>query len=69
MPLTQLTAEFAAAGFVIERLIEPAPHPAMEHSHPETFEKLSHEPAFILFKLARSSAADRRNSREVRDSR
>jgi len=41
----------AAAGFVIERLIEPTPDPAMEHAHPEVFEKLSREPAFILFKL------------------
>lgn len=53
MPLTQLTEEFAAAGFVIERLIEPAPDPDMEHSHPETFEKLSQEPGFLLFKLGR----------------
>lgn len=53
MPLTQLTEDFAAAGFVIERLIEPLPDPAMERSHPETFEKLSQEPAFILFKLAK----------------
>jgi hypothetical protein len=47
----QLTEEFAAAGFLIERLIEPRPVPAMEASHPETFEKLSREPGFILFKL------------------
>jgi SAM-dependent methyltransferase len=51
MPLTQLTEELAAAGFVIERLIEPTPDPAMENSHPDTFEKLSREPNFILFKL------------------
>ena len=57
MPLTQLTEEFARAGFVIERLIEPAPDPAMEHSHPETFERLSQEPAFILFKLCKRDRA------------
>jgi SAM-dependent methyltransferase len=51
MSLMQLTEEFAAAGFLIERLIEPRPVPAMEASHPETFEKLSREPGFILFKL------------------
>ncbi len=51
MPLAQLTEEFAAAGFMIERLIEPTPDPAMEKSHPDTFEKLSREPSFILFKL------------------
>ena len=51
MPLTRLTEEFSQAGFVIERLIEPAPDPAMERSHPETFERLSREPGFILFEL------------------
>ena len=51
MPLARLTEEFAEAGFLIERLIEPAPDPAMERSHPETFERLSREPAFILFRL------------------
>lgn len=51
MPLTKLTEEFSAAGFVIERLIEPTPDPAMENLHPDTFEKLQREPGFILFKL------------------
>jgi SAM-dependent methyltransferase len=51
MPLTQLAEEFAEADFVIERLIEPTPDSAMENSHPATFEKLSREPGFILFKL------------------
>jgi SAM-dependent methyltransferase len=57
MPLTQLTEELAAAGFVIERLIEPAPEAAMARSHPETFEKLSREPGFILLKLRKASTA------------
>jgi SAM-dependent methyltransferase len=51
MPLSQLTEEFAAAGFVIERLVEPQPDPAMEAPHPDTFEKLSREPGFIIFRL------------------
>lgn len=59
MPLTQLTEEFAAAGFVIERLIEPMPDPAMEHSHPATFDKLSSEPAFVLFELRKRGAPAR----------
>lgn len=53
-PLTQLTAEFAEAGFVIERLVEPAPQPAMAVSHPEQFERLTTEPGFILFRLAKA---------------
>jgi SAM-dependent methyltransferase len=51
MPLTQLTEEFATAGFMIERLVEPAPEPQMKESHPDSFEKLSREPGFILFRL------------------
>ncbi len=53
MPLSQLTEEFAAAGFVIERLVEPTPDLAMKSSHPETFERLSRQPGFIAFKLRR----------------
>ncbi len=54
MPLTQLSEEFAPAGFVIERLVEPRPDPAMKASHPETFEKLSGEPGFIVFRLRKA---------------
>lgn len=53
MPLSQMTAEFAQAGFVIERLVEPAPQPEMAESHPESFDRLSTEPGFILFRLAK----------------
>jgi SAM-dependent methyltransferase len=56
MPLTQLTEEFASCGFVIEHLVEPTPAPEMALSHPETFEKLSSEPGFILFKLRKHPA-------------
>lgn len=56
MPLGQLTEEFAAAGFVIERLVEPAPDPQMKESHAASFEKLSREPAFILFRLRKGRA-------------
>ena len=53
MPLTQLTAEFQSAGFLIERLVEPTPQPEMAESHPESFAKLSAEPGFILFRLVK----------------
>ena len=39
------------AGFLIERLVEPAPEPQMATSHPENFQKLSTEPGFIFFRL------------------
>jgi SAM-dependent methyltransferase len=54
MPLTQLTAEFTDAGFLIERLVEPSPRPEMAESHPESFGRLSTEPGFILFRLVKS---------------
>ena len=53
LPLTQLAAEFAEAGFLIERLVEPLPVPEMANSHPEAFEKLSTRPNFILFRLVK----------------
>lgn len=56
MPLTQLAAEFAEAGFLIERLVEPAPQLEMAESHPESFDRLSTEPGFILFRLVKSPA-------------
>jgi SAM-dependent methyltransferase len=51
LPLSQLTEEFAAAGFLIERLVEPLPQPEMAASFPDQFAKLSVEPGFILFRL------------------
>lgn len=51
LPLSTLTEEFAEAGFLIERLVEPRPAPEMEASHPADFEKLSATPFFILFRL------------------
>lgn len=53
MPLTQMTAEFTSAGFVVTDLVEPAPDAEMASSHPDTFDKLSREPAFIIFRLAK----------------
>ena len=50
-PLTTTTAEFAEAGYVIERLVEPRPHPDMAATSPETFDRLSTSPNFIMFRL------------------
>jgi SAM-dependent methyltransferase len=57
MPLTTMTEEFAQAGFLIERLIEPIPDPAMATTHPDAFEKLSREPAFVLFRLRKGEVS------------
>ena len=51
LPRTRLTEEFAEAGFLIGHLVEPTPDPVMASTHPDTFERLSTEPGFILFEL------------------
>jgi SAM-dependent methyltransferase len=51
MPLTELTGEIADAGFVIERLVEPRPVPAMADLHPDAYDALSNCPSFVIFRL------------------
>jgi hypothetical protein len=45
-----------AAGFLIERLVEPTPEPEIARTHPRTFEKLSIEPGFVLFTFRKTRA-------------
>ena len=52
-PLTRTCAEFAEAGFWIERLVEPLPAPEMALADPEHDERLRHEPGFIAFRLVK----------------
>lgn len=52
-PLTTWCAEFLAAGFLIERLVEPLPAESMSDQFPDTYEKLSNEPLFIDFVLTK----------------
>ena len=53
MPLTVVCEEFATAGFLIERLVEPRPvlSPADERKNDRSFEELSTRPGFIAFRL------------------
>ena len=51
VPLTTLAGEFADAGFLIQRLVEPRPVGEMRTTHPEQFERLSTVPAFVAFRL------------------
>lgn len=51
LPLTTVCTEFAEAGFVIERLVEPLPVPGMAATHPKYHTKLMQEPGFINFLL------------------
>lgn len=53
-PLTQTCAEFAAAGFWIERLVEPLPVPEMALAYPQDHAKLLDEPGFVTFKLVKA---------------
>ena len=55
MPLSAMTEEFAAAGFLIERLVEPMPHADMAAEHPRQFERLTTNPGFIVFRLVAGS--------------
>lgn len=50
-PLSDWCAEFATAGFLIERLLEPRPSPSMAEAHPVVFRHLSDNPGFIAFSL------------------
>jgi SAM-dependent methyltransferase len=54
MPLAEMTEQFADAGFLIERIVEPRPLPEMAAQDPEVFEKLERCPAFILFRLIKA---------------
>jgi SAM-dependent methyltransferase len=53
-PLEATCAEFAAAGFLIEQLREPAPTAALRELHPDVAEKLSVEPGFVVFRLVKA---------------
>jgi SAM-dependent methyltransferase len=53
-PLEAWCAEFADAGFLLERVVEPRPLPSMATDHPEIHEHLSENPGFIAFRLRKS---------------
>ena len=53
-PLTRTCAEFAEAGFWIERLVEPLPVPEMALAYPKDHAQLLDEPGFVTFKLVKA---------------
>ncbi len=53
-PLQATCDEFVEAGFLIERIVEPRPSAAVRARSPETYEKLSEVPAFIVFSLLKT---------------
>ncbi len=52
-PLTALCSAALAAGFLIDRLVEPLPDPAVRETDPEAFERLSDRPDFLILGLAK----------------
>lgn len=54
-PLQAWCDEFAQAGFLIERVVEPQPSESMMSTHPEVFAQLKESPGFIAFRLVSPS--------------
>lgn len=50
-PLTAMTEDIAVAGFVIERLVEPEPTPAVTAGDPDAEGLLRTQPQFLFFRL------------------
>jgi len=52
--LTTIINTIVEAGFVIEKLLEPQPVPAMQVTHPELYDKLMHNPWFLVIRARRA---------------
>ena len=50
-PLTAMTESVASAGFVIERLVEPEPDPALLARDPISYRKIRTTPSFLFFRI------------------
>lgn len=48
-PLSAIVRALDQAGFRIDKIVEPLPRPEMQQKSPETFDKLSRNPWFIIF--------------------
>lgn len=55
-PLTAITAAVSSAGFVIDRLVEPAPLPSLQQRDPQAYDKIRTSPRFLFFRLVKRSA-------------
>jgi SAM-dependent methyltransferase len=54
--LTAITAAISSAGFLIDRLVEPAPLPSLRQRDPEAYDKLRTRPGFLFCRLVKRSA-------------
>jgi SAM-dependent methyltransferase len=52
-PLTSITAAINNAGFVIDRLVEPAPLPELQQRDPQGYDKILKGPRFMFFRLSK----------------
>jgi SAM-dependent methyltransferase len=55
-PLSSLTEPMAAAGFVIERIVEPRPSEELRSADAQGYEQLSRLPAFLLVRARKDIA-------------
>ena len=55
-PLTAMVDPLLAAGFRIERILEPRPAPEFEAQDPRDYAKLMRQPGFICFRAAKDAA-------------
>ena len=51
MPIGDIAAMATDAGFFIERLVDPRPLEALKEIDPQTYNRLSKIPEFVIFKL------------------
>jgi hypothetical protein len=52
-PLSSLADAATSVGFLIERIVKPRPRATMAEKWPETFEKLSRRPDFLILRLVK----------------
>lgn len=55
-PLTAITESIYRAGFLIERLVEPAPVPELADVDVDDYRRLRTSPAFLFFRLVKRSS-------------
>lgn len=55
-PLTRISADLLATGFVIERLLEPQPTEEFQHVQPDWYERLRKNPWFLVIRARKSGS-------------
>ena len=55
-PLTAMTDAVASAGFLVERLVEPAPSAELREQDPKAYQQLATAPQFLFFRLRQADS-------------